>query len=339
MNNNMLGVIDASISASTIQELTMSRSLAAVPFAGRYRLIDFMLSNMVNSSINSVAIFPRYHYRSLMDHLGSGKQWDLNRKRDGLFFFPPFNPDGNINFFKQLEQNIDFFLRSKQKYAVIAKCNTVCNMDFQKILERHIRMNCDITEVRYKGESLEVYLLETSLLLDIIANLSQTNYENFHDVARDHTNKLIVCDYEFSGYTAVLDSIESYYENSLNMLKPEVWREIFKKDSPILTKVKDEPPTRYGNCSKVKNSMVANGCVIEGEVENSIIFRGVKIGKGTVIRNSIVMQKTQIGENCVIEQSILDKDVKVEDGVTVRGTRELPYTIQKGTVQGAMMNS
>ena len=177
MSNKMLGVIDATAYKPEIEDLTIHRSLAAVPFGSRYRLIDFVLSSMTNSEIESVAIFPKYSYRSLMDHIGSGKQWDLNRKKDGLFFFPSphlHNEYDEFGSFRQFSDHIDFFLRSKQEYAVITNSHTVCNIDFQKVLSRHIENGCDITEVRKDGQSLQMYVMATKLLLDLIQDKEKT---------------------------------------------------------------------------------------------------------------------------------------------------------------------
>jgi len=342
MNKEILGVIDATTYSSEIEDLILHRSMAAIPFAGRYRLIDFVLSNMVNSGIDSVAIFPKFQYRSLMDHLGSGKEWDLNRKRDGLFFFPSPSIDAKYQYlgcFKQFGNNIDYFERSTQKYALITNAYTVCNIDYKPILKRHIEANCDVTEVRHNGKSIEMFILETSLLIDLIKNQEKTGYHSILDVVRDYRTKLKICDYEYRGYIAQIDSIQNYFKYSLELLQPSIWKQLFLKDRPIYTKVKDEPPTRYLNGSLVKNSMIANGCLIEGHVENSIIFRGVKIDKNTVVKNSIIMQKSQIGSNCVLDSVILDKDVKIEDGLSILGEHSNPFVIRKGTVQGALMNS
>lgn len=339
LNKKLLGIIDATSSKETIENLTLNRSLAAIPFAGRYRLIDFVLSNMVNSGIESVAIFPKFPYRSLMDHLGSGKQWDLNRKRDGLFFFPSPDMNGVEGSFQAFEHHLDYFNRSTQKYALIANSHTVCNIDYKPILKRHIETGCSITEVRYQGVSLNMYILETSLLMELVSKRHETGYMNMEDVVTDFRHDLKIGVYEHLGYVASIDSISSYYNTSMNLLSPGIWKQLFLKTNPILTKVKDEPPTRYMKSSAVKNSMIANGCVIEGTVENSIIFRGVKIGKGTVIKNSIVMQKSQIGDGCVLDSVILDKDVKIGYGVKLAGTKETPYVVRKGTVQGALMGS
>ncbi|EFV77088.1 ADP-glucose pyrophosphorylase [Bacillus sp. 2_A_57_CT2] len=342
MKKRMLGVIDATTYHEDLEELTVHRSLAAVPFAGRYRLIDFVLSNMVNSDIESVAIFPKYQYRSLMDHLGSGKNWDLNRKRDGLFFFPsPLldSPSKGIGSFNHFAANLDYFYRSKQEYALISNCFTVFNMDFRPVLDRHIMTGCDITVVRQDGRSLEMYLVKTSLLVSLIENRNETGYTCMSDVVTDIHHSYTICNYEYAGLAVMIDSIENYFAASMGLLEPEAWKNIFLRSQPIYTKVKDEPPTRYMKGASAKNSMIANGCMIEGTVENSIISRGVKIGRGSVVKNCIIMQKTQIGENCVLDSVILDKDVKVESGARIEGRHEMPLVIRKGTVQGALMNS
>ncbi|WP_307341805.1 sugar phosphate nucleotidyltransferase [Metabacillus malikii] len=338
----MLGVIDATAIKREIQDLTLHRSLAAVPFAGRYRLIDFVLSNMVNSHIQSVAIFPKYQYRSLMDHLDSGKQWDLHRKKDGLFFFPSphlHNEYDEFGSFRQFTDHIDFFLRSTQEYAVITNSHTVCNIDYQEVLKRHIANRCDITEIRKDGESLEMYIMSTKLLMNLINLKDSLGLHTLSEVITENPQNLLICDYEFSGYVAIIDSINSYYKHSMELLKPSVWNELFLKERPIYTKAKDEPPTKYGNQAVVKNSLIGNGCIIEGVVENSIIFRGVHIGKDTVIKNSVIMQHSQIGERCGIEHVIADKDVTVLSDTVMKGSALLPYVIRKRTTQGAMMNS
>ncbi|MFO1444274.1 glucose-1-phosphate adenylyltransferase [Bacillus sp. Bva_UNVM-123] len=342
MKNQLLGVIDATTYHEGLAELMNHRSLAAVPFAGRYRLIDFVLSNMVNSNIESVAIFPKFQYRSLMDHLGSGKNWDLNRKKDGLFFFPSPDIDGQrkgIGSFSHFEANIDYFYRSKQKYSLIANCFTVFNMDFRPVLERHIYSGCDMTEIRHNGESLQMYLVKTSLLIELIQTRELTGYTCMYDVVSSREHAYNLCTYEYDGYAKMIDSIQTYFSTSMSILEPQIWKQLFRKDQPIYTKVKDEPPSRYMKGATVSHSMIANGCQIEGVVENSIISRAVKIGKGTVVKNCIIMQKSQIGDNCLLESVILDKDAKIESGAVITGTDELPYVIQKGTVQGALMNS
>ncbi|MFX3624910.1 MAG: sugar phosphate nucleotidyltransferase [Ectobacillus sp.] len=343
MSESMLGIINATNEFASLEELTMRRSLAALPFGGRYRLIDFMLSNMVNSGITSVAIFTGHENRSLMDHLGSGKQWDLDRKRDGLFVFTPncYCEKEEFGSFTHFRRHIDYFLRSKQTHVVVTNAHIVAAIDFKPILERHIGTGADITEVYHDGRSLQTYILKKDLLLNLFEQYKDAGYYSIIDLVCNNRQNLHIQTYEYTGYAAVINSAQRYYQHSMDILKPEVWKELFKQEAPVFTKVKDEPPTRYAKGAKVTNSMIANGSVIEGEVENSIIFRAVKVGKGSVIRNSIIMQKTQIGENCILDGVILDKDVKIEDGTVLTGATagNSPYIVRKGTVQGALMNS
>ncbi|MFZ3589298.1 sugar phosphate nucleotidyltransferase [Bacillus sp. DJP31] len=343
MKDTMMGLIDASTVSDSLRSLTVKRSQSAIPFGGRYRLIDFTLSNMVNSGMKSIAIFPKHQYRSLMDHLGSGKQWDLNRKRDGLFIFPPTESEGiqsnEFGSFSHMEANIDYFLRSTQEYVVIANCQVVSNIDFRKVLNRHKESGADITCVRKNGRPLHMYLLKKDFLMELFSQHKETGYTQFSDVLFDHRLMYRIHSYEYEGYVAFIDSIESYYFHSLEMLNHDVWQRLFSKERPIYTKVKDEPPTRYLKGATVKNSIIANGCIIEGHVENSILFRAVKVGKGTVIKNSIVMQKSQIQEDCLLDGVILDKDVRVESGLKLHGESNRPLVLEKGTIQGALMNS
>lgn len=343
MKKKLLGVIDATTYHEDLEDLLTHRSLAALPFGGRYRIIDFVLSNMVNSEIRSVAIFPKMQYRSLMDHLGSGKNWELNRKRDGLFFFPSPIVDSDsyrIGSFEHFAVNIDFFYRSTQEYSIISNCYTIFNMDYRPILDWHCHSGCDITEIHHKdGRSMEMYLIQTSVLIELIETRNETGYTCMKDVVGELNHLFKICHYEYDGYAVMIDSIETYFSTSMNLLKSGTWKQLFIKEQPIFTKVKDEPPTKYMNDSNVRNAMIANGCLIGGSVENSIVSRGVKIGKGTVIKNCIIMQKCQIEENCYLDSVILDKDVKVDAGTHLVGTIHAPYVIRKGTKQGALMNS
>jgi glucose-1-phosphate adenylyltransferase len=213
-------------------------------------------------------------------------------------------------------------------------------MNIRPILEWHNEAKCDITEIRHQdGRSMEMYLIKTSLLIKLIETRHETGYTCMKDVVTDLNAAYTICHYEYNGYAVTIDSIDNYFSTSMKLLEPKVWKQLFLKDQPIITKVKDEPPTKYVQESVVKNAMIANGCHISGTVENSIIARGVKIAKGAVIKNCIIMQKCQIEENCYLDSVILDKDVKVEAGTYLAGTAHAPYVIRKGTKQGALMNS
>lgn len=341
MSEKLLGVIDATTTFRDLDGLMAHRSLVGVPIAGRYRMIDFVLSSMVNTGIQSIALFTTYPYSSLLDHLESGKNWNLSRKRDGLFFFPsPHLGElrAGIGSFSHFAENIDYFKRASQEYCLIANCFTILNTDFRPVLEKHMELGCDITEIIQNGRRLDMYLIKTSLLIELVETRADTGYTCMSDVVNGK-NCYTRCTYEYPGHVFVINSIESYYSVSMELLKHSVRRDLFLITHPIYTKVKDEPPTRYKKGSTVKNALIANGCIIEGTVENSIIFRGVKIGKGAVVKNSIVMQKCHIGENCVVDTAILDKDVKMLSGTVFIGSQQQPLVVPKGTVQGALMNS
>ena len=186
---------------------------------------------------------------------------------------------------------------------------------------------------------MEMYLVKTSLLIKLIESRNETGYTCMKDVVLDSEHHYSICRYDYNGYAVMIDSIQNYFSTSLNLLKSDVWKQLFIKEQPILTKVKDEPPTRYLKGSVVQNAMIANGCLINGTVENSIISRGVKIGKGAVIKNCIIMQKCVIEDNCYLDSVILDKDVKIEAGAILAGTAKDPFVVRKGTKQGALMNS
>ncbi|WCK52696.1 glucose-1-phosphate adenylyltransferase subunit GlgD [Aneurinibacillus sp. Ricciae_BoGa-3] len=368
--DQVMGVINLGNEFNTLNELTKNRCCASIPFGGRYRLIDFVLSNMVNSGIQDVAVFALENYRSLMDHLGTGKEWDLARKRGGLFILPPALDIADGGFKGDLQNfvsHLDYFHRGSQKYVLITGSNILCNIDYRQPFLFHQNVGADITvlykqvqsqvgytkcrqmEVRDDGwiesieecpgtkdtgsVSMEMYIIEKSLLIDIIQScVSRGKYEFVTDGIIKNLPKLKVYGYEHLGYTAAVHTVRDYYVNSMNLLKPEVWKDLFFQRSLIYTKVKDEPPAKYAASSKVENSLVANGCVIEGTVENSILFRGVTVKKGAYIKDSIVMQHSVIKENARLENVIIDKDVSLTGGRTLFGDTDTPLVIPKRKV-------
>jgi len=210
-------------------------------------------------------------------------------------------------------------------------------VDFRPVLKRHVETKAQITELKQFGKSLNIYILEKELLLKLFENFHEKGYETIMDVVRDQNNEVELSAYEIPQQVSIIQTIEDYFEQSMKLLNPEIWNQLFLKSYPVFTKVKDEPPTKYSKEAIVKNSIVANGCEIEGTVENSIISRAVKIGKNTIIRNCVVMQKSNIGDNCILDGVILDKDVRIEDGVEIKGSLSEPVVLQKGSVQGALI--
>ncbi|WP_219837783.1 glucose-1-phosphate adenylyltransferase subunit GlgD [Paenibacillus sp. R14(2021)] len=369
MNSSILGVINLIHEADEMETLTASRCLATVPFGARFRLIDFTLSSMVNSGIGKVGVFAQTKYRSLMDHLGSGKHWDLNHRQSGLFIMPPVTDDvnevrrGDLYHFYQ---HRDYFSRSAQEYVLVTRSHMICNIDFEGVLASHKASGADITvickeqaelfggrarkvKVDARGRvtemqdhfgriqsdliSMEMYLMRKDLLLELVdTSLAQGQDHLVRHAIMSRVDKLHIQSYMFEGYLGVVNTLNSYYQNSMQLLKPDVWRSLFFEPGPIFTKVKDEPPARYAEGAKTSNSLIANGCIIEGTVINSILFRGVHVRKGAVVRNSIVMQNGLIGENSSVDHVILDKDVTIERGRELRGAEVSPFLAMKRKV-------
>ncbi|MBZ4645237.1 MAG: glucose-phosphate adenylyltransferase [Petroclostridium sp.] len=370
MMRNVLGIINNTKNDEFLKEITYNRSIASVPIGGRYRLIDFVLSNMVNSGIQNIGILVQNKYRSLLDHLRSGKEWDLDRKRDGLFILPP-SPSYPVPIRKgDLENfynNLSHFSRSRQKYVIISGTDVVCNIDYTNAFNFHQEMDADITiiynEVDKDGEdltqctvldiaknnriigmevnpvniknnkiSMEMYIMKKNLLIDLIDEcVSRGNYDFVKDAIIKNIDQLKMYGYPHQGYVARINSIQSYYKHNMDLLSPAVWKDLFFNSGLIYTKVKDQAPAKYMDNAEVKNALVANECIIEGKVENSVLFRGVRIHKGVHIKNSIIMEKCNIEENSVLENVILDKEVHISKGKKIIGVPGYPVVIEKKT--------
>lgn len=370
---NIMGLINLHESDELLREITGYRPLGAIPFAGRYRLIDFILSNLINSGITNVGILAVGNSRSLMDHIRSGKEWDLARKKDGLFILPSLQtgqvqgafPNDLADFFN----NLDYIKCSRQHYVLLAGSRMVCNINFEPVYRFHTEKKADIT-VLYKEYdssdisrltqatmvetdsdgrvidmeicpvnprsnklSLEMYLIDRQLLIDLIdASMSRGGTNVARDCFIKNLTNLKMYGYPFGGYLACVNSVQRYFEHSRELLNPEVWQELFFANGSIYTKVKDEAPAKYQQDAAVQYSLVANGSVIAGKVENSILFRGVKVHKGARVVNSIIMQKGEIGPGAVLENVICDKDVKITAGKRLKGELNHPVVIGKGTV-------
>jgi len=351
-----------------LQELTLHRLSASVPFGGRYRIIDFTLSNLVNSGIHDVSVFIKNKYRSLMDHLGTGSDWDLDRKRGGLFILPPLNEHYSIlgqGDLYHFYEHIDFFYRGEQEYVIITGGNLVANMDLRTAFHFHKNSGAAITiiykkvdptvevhhsyssiEMNEKGQItsikkpnkeqsaylglLDIYIMSKKKLLELIqSNIEKKNYDFLQNCVLDQLQESCVVGYEYKGYAVKIDSISNYYHQSMSLLKKSNWRTLYNEPGIIYTKVKDEPPVKYLDGSDVSNSIIANGCLIEGKVENSILFRGVHIHKGAEIKDSVIMQKSVIQENSIIANSILDKEVFVSPNRKLIGEVGRPAVLSK----------
>lgn len=372
MLKNVMGIIDLGEADEFLKELTIHRSLAAVPFGGRYRLIDFTLSNMVNAGIRNVGIFVKHQYRSLMDHLGTGNEWDLDRQRDGLFILPPPKPfdrdTASEHDVDLLYPHLDYLERSREEFVFVSGTSMVCNMDLTEVMEFHRAQEADITmlyssngetgiaspgstflNVDEEGRvrdiqvgplhpgstsvSMKMFFMKKNLLMGMLDQAESRGDKNLvKDTFIKHLGDMRIFGYPFDGYVGRINSLDSYFRCTMDLLQPEIWQELFYSSGLIYTKVKNEPPVRYKKGCTVRNSLVANGCVIEGHVENSVLFRGVKVHKGATVKNSIIMQKGDIGEDAMLEYVILDKDSVVTSGKHLLGDGKYPLVIAKRTI-------
>jgi glucose-1-phosphate adenylyltransferase len=367
-----MGIILTRHTNVKMNELTEVRDISALPFAGRYRLIDFVLSNMVNSGIINVGIATQFNYSSLMDHVGTGKPWDLNRKSYGLFFLPPQISDGALGSVSGgvdlLHGILTYLHRSKQKYVVLSGANILCNMTYNSVIKAHEESGADLTLVYHemelddeqlkncttydvapdgtvtniyysqrtpksKNAGMDIYIIEKSRLQDMVEEAHAKGQQALlYDLIRENAGSMKINAYKYEGFVGRIDSICSYYDNNMKMLDPAIRQEMFASKNPIYTKVKDQVPTKYLENAKVKNSLVADGCIIDGTVENSIIFRGVRIEKGAVVKNCVVMQNSVVQQDCDLENVVIDKDCTLRNGKKLVGQPNYPFILPKRTI-------
>ena len=361
------GIIFANSRDEALGRMTELRSMASLPFGGRYRIIDFCLSNLVNAGITNVGVITKANYRSLMDHIGSGAFWDLDRKRGGVHLLPPFNISGARRYHGYIEAlygAMDFLNRCNSEYIVICEGCVVANVDIATAVDFHIEKNADITVVYRSGvevknaknmmtmtvdssdrlvsvklpesisaddlSSLGVLILKRDLLIELVNNAYENGGRNIDvDIIADRINDLKIFGFKHNGFSAVMTDIKSYTKANMSLLEAETRADLFNPNRRIMTKNRDDMPTRYGTKAKTDNSFIADGCVIDGEVENSILFRGVTVKKGASVKNSIVMQDCVIGENAIINDVILDKKVTVSSNNIIKGTKEQTVYIEK----------
>lgn len=366
MNINAFSILFSdAFNNERISEISKIRNLASLPFGGRYRLIDFILSSLVKAEIPNVGIITRNKYSSLVDHLGSGKDWDLDRKYGGLKILTPFadnNGKTSKNKFEALNSVKNYINQSLQEYCILSDSNIICNIDFKDLLKKHIATSADVTmlyqkatikaldtevflsdcctieDILYHSDDckkegnvlLKVYIMKKDFLLDLIDK--GITYE-WNDISKDYIAKNLhefkFCAYEHSTYLATIRTTQEYYKANMDLLKPEIRNEIFHSGTNILTKIKDSVPTMYGEKSNIVNSLIADGCRIDGNISNCIIFRNVTVKKGAVIKNSIIMQGSYIAENTSICNVISDKNIRVSENKVLSGSEDFPFVISK----------
>jgi glucose-1-phosphate adenylyltransferase len=364
---DVLGIIHHLDNEHGLAEMTKHRGVASIPFGGKYCLIDFALSNMVNANFNNVGVMTAFNLRSLLDHLGVGKPWGLDRKEDGLFILPSSQKSDRNARRVDLEDfyvNLDYLHISQQKHVMISGSNCVANIDYHKMRRFHQKKQADITilcKVNYafprdperdivlelnrdgrvlsaapagigQGEavSLDAYLMAKQLLFKLLRTSAGTGkLDLITEIVPNYVDQLRIYGYVHDGYAGMIHSIKDLFDRQMDLLKPDVRRDLFDHDATIYTNLKDGPPTQYFETARVVDSLVDNGCRIYGHVENSILFQGVYVAPGAVIRNSVIAQNGKIEENALLEYVIVDKYATVTRGRIVKGTLEEPLVVGK----------
>ena len=373
-NNKAMGLVFPNSFDAHVARMVKLRAMASLPFASRYRLVDFVLSSMSNCGIDNVYILPNRNYLSLMDHLGTGREWDLARKNGGLHIFPPFAESGNQvapGRVGGLHNVLRVLKDSTEKYVFMADTNMAVNFDFNAMLQEHIATGADVTMAYHEcalpesalsntdvdkdlyyafdieggritdikinpvegvqNLSMNYIVMERELMIKLVTEAFSRGLPHFiRDVLWAQRNELNLHAYKFDGYISRIWSITSYFEENMKLLDDKNLDALFSGNA-IYTKVRDDNPTRYIAGAKVNNVMAADGCVIEGEVENSILFRGVKIAKGAKVSNCILLQDTVVEAGAKLDYVIADKNVVVSADKDMKGTESYPVYIEKHT--------
>ncbi|HML38943.1 MAG TPA: glucose-1-phosphate adenylyltransferase subunit GlgD [Bacillota bacterium] len=370
---NALGVVFSYSEYENLRELTKIRTLASVPFGGKYRIIDFILSNYVNSGIYDISIITKNNFHSLIDHLSAGKDWDLTRKIGGLRILSPFSTPGAsdnagnyLGTIDALYKSMHSIRRSRADYVIITGSNIVCSIDYDEILKSHIERNADITavyanpsgshipgapmfrmneweriyELAFQGDdnagqelpaSMGIFVMRKSLLESLVADaMAFGRYDFYRDIIQRLCGSLNILGYEHKNIFFEISTVSGYMKENMRLLSADARNKLFEK--PVYTKVKDSVPAQYCTGSRVSNSIISDGCTVEGTVVNSILSRGVVIGKGAVVKNSVILQNTEIMRNVILNNVILDKDVIVRENRQLVGHETYPVVIEKKSI-------
>lgn len=358
--NNILGLVYANVHDDLVPELTTLRSMGSLPFAGRYRLIDFSLSNLVNAGISQVGIITKQNYQSLMDHVGGGKAFDLDRKNGGLFILPPFSTASSGEIYKghldALAGIMPFLLRAKQEYVVLCDSDVVSNVDISDMFNRHIESGADFTVAYKRGKlpknhedimtfdfdadtrvtaisfpkasesadySLDITITKREFLIDLVNEMTEKGFTSIsRHLLAGGVERFKIFGYKVEGFAEVVDSPKTYFSLNMKLLESKIRKSLFNKERPVYTKTHDCMPTRYGLISDVKKSLIAEGCLIEGTVKNSIVFRNVTVEEGAVVENAILMQGAVVKKGAKVDHTVMDKLSVVGEGVNVEGTKQ-----------------
>ncbi len=368
VNSKAMGILFPNSHDSVLGELTTGRAPAAIPFGGRYRLVDFPLSGLSAAGVERCSLMVNRNYVSLMDHIGSGREWDLATKNGGIKIFPPFfGGQHHIgDKISAINSIMGLLTRAVEEYIVLVDCNMVANIDYRELFSTHRQSGADITVVYAKtnippemGEdnvtfefdadkrcteiycndyhteqrnvSLSVYVIKRTLLCELVREAHIRNQKSFEkDILCPNIKKLNISGYEYDGFLEFITDRKSYYRANMALLVGDNMDKLFPSRLPVYTKIRDDAPVRYTVDSKVQNSTIADGSLIAGTVENSVLFRGVQVKKGAVVKNCVLLQDTVVEENVTMDKVITDKEVTITQDTELRGSGNYPIYIKKG---------
>lgn len=365
MKHNIMAILNLEEQEEEIRSLTAFRPIATIPVAGRYRVIDFMLSNLVNGGIRQIGIFSKKSTRSLADHISGGKPWDLNLKHSGLFLFDHtllgyHNYDAKI-----FGNNMEFLRKSDADYVVIASSYMICNLDLQQVVRAHCDsgneitllyhptchayrefLNCDTLQLdetgRVTGHSknigtdsnanicMELFVMRKDILVQLIYRaVRKGETGSFFRFLMEVLPEFRVGGFSFEGYVSCIRSVSSYYQTNMELLEEQVRKELFYEKRPIYTKIKDAPPASYEKESDVVDSLIADGCLLSGRVRHSVLFRFVTVSPHALVENSIIMQGAVVHEGAKLNHVIVEKGAVIRPGTVICGTSDFPTVIER----------
>lgn len=358
-----IGIITANYSTKHPSILTETRPVASMPFLGRYRILDFALSNMVNSGARTIGMIMPYNYRSIIDHIGSGRDWDLDRKKGGLFILPGSafgtSRTGSRFLLRDIENNKEFLQRDAHEYVIVSSANFVMTIDYNGILNAHIKSGADITvavkrasqndsdivglsveDGRVRGIThgivfgdaafLDCFVIKRTLLLELLEWYAQSDYLDLFEAMEHDFNRVNVQTFEFCGYVKGIFNKKTYFQSNMDLLNPTITQELFPVDRPVRTKAHDNAPAKFEQGSRVTNSRVSGSCRIYGTVTNSILGRDVIVQHGAVVNDSIIMQSCVIEQGARVEHAIVDRNITVPASTELRGTPDAILIKEKG---------
>jgi len=368
------GIIFSNLNDNTLSRLTSDRTVAAIPFGCRYKLVDFALSNMVNSGIVNISVVANYNYRTLAEHIGSGKDWDLARRSGGIHMISPYSSAKTSQTsmyshrLEALKSMYEYIREFQEEVVVLSDCTDVCNIDLKDIVSKHLENDADITIVttpcgrdftakapllmlssdenghvknvakssKYLPEiperAINIYVMKTTYLVKMLDDAFAYNYTSMSDdILLHHPEKKKYYTYRYDGYVVPVSSFLDYFQNSIALTEnTEGMRQLLMNgERSVLTRVHNSAPCVYRDGASVHKSLIADDCIIEGTVENSVIFRGVKISKGAVVKNCVLFAGTYVGAGAHLNCVVSDINVTVSDGITLSGSKNLPFYISR----------